>query len=149
MTTAGAVSRHEEMIPAARDGATVHSVRVTRRALTAELRRTRYWRRLLRGRLDLAVAATQPPAALGDDVFGVLPAALADLLPESAELRAAVRVGEAAQEVAMLSGLRAMDQAVARYEDALVAALEATTDQLIDQLAGQPAACLEILDEDR
>lgn len=146
---AGAVSRHEEMIPAVRDRTTLHSVRGARRALTAELQRARYWRRLLRGRLDLAVAATQLPAALGDDVFGALPAGLADLLPPPAELRAAVRVGEAAEEVAMLSGLRAMDQAVARYEDALVAALEATTDQLIDQLAGRPAACLEIPDDDR
>jgi hypothetical protein len=122
----------------------VRDLRLDRRALRAERARVGWWRRLVRARLDLAVAQVTRPQTLGEDVAFQLPLDVGVDVPRPAEL-AAVLTGTPADELATLDGLRALDEQLARYEAGVASALTDATDQLITRLALDPeatAACL-------
>lgn len=107
----------------------------SRRALRAEKAELLRWRRLLRARLDLAVASFAPPEALGAVAWDLLPQAHR-ALPHDVLLRDAVAVEDGVDRVALMQGLRELDRALATYGSELDAALERCTDQLVARLAG-------------
>ncbi|WP_124343867.1 hypothetical protein, partial [Cellulomonas algicola] len=100
----------------------VRDLRLDRRALRAERARVGWWRRLVRARLDLAVAQVARPQTLGEDVAFQLPLDVGVDVPRPAEL-AAVLTGTRADELAALDGLRALDEQLARYEAGVASAL--------------------------
>lgn len=111
-------------------------LRRQRGALRLEHQHVVRWRRLVRDRLELAVAAAAPPEAPGacPDVRAVLGAAALDV-PPAAELAAAVRGALPIAEMHELPRLRDLDMRLARYEMRLEDALRDLTDRYIDQLA--------------
>lgn len=129
-------------------------LRRARRALRTEQAAVRRWRRLLRARLDLALAAIAPVEPIGlvppteideeqaTDALDVP----AGRIPMHSELTAAVLVGTAADEVRRLDRLRELDQRLAAYERALEGALADATDAYITELAADPLLCLDVLD---
>ena len=66
----------------------VSDLRLDRRALRAEHARVAWWRRLVRARLDLAVAQAARPQALGEDVAFQLPLEVGLDVPRPAALAA-------------------------------------------------------------
>ncbi len=110
-------------------------LRRQRGALRLEHQHVVRWRRLVRDRLELAVAAAAPPQTPGadPDVRDLLGPA-ADL-PPAAELAAAVRGALPLAEVHELPRLRELDSRLARYETRLADALRELTDRYIEQLA--------------
>lgn len=120
-------------------GGPASDTRATRRALRAERAQLQHWRRLLRARLDLAVAGLAPPEHLGAFTWDLMPDA-AVLLPRSQDLAAAIRVGEEADVVDLLTRLRRLDRMLSRYGDALEGAIEETTQDLLSEQAATRAA---------
>lgn len=109
-----------------------HATRRTLRAEKAELQR---WRRLLRARLDLAVASYAPPEELGAMSWDLLPAAqLALPLPQT--LRDAVGLDADDDRVALMRRLRELDRELATYGHTLDQAMETCTEALVAQLVG-------------
>ncbi|NMR18711.1 hypothetical protein [Cellulomonas fimi] len=117
-------------------------LRHSRRALRAERARVARWRRLLRARMDLAVAAALMPDPLGYDTGGVLPVDAGAGLPSAVELVSAVRDGAPPAELDRLESLRELDRRLATYESTVVRALHGTTDEFIRRLAMDPVAGL-------
>ncbi len=115
-----------------------HDARVARRALRAEKAQLLRWRRLLRARLDLAVAAYAPPDTLGAMSWDILPDAQM-ALPLPQELLDAVRAAHQHDQVALMQRLRTLDQQLAAYEAQLDDALENFTQQILGTFAGPPA----------
>jgi hypothetical protein len=111
-------------------------LRRRRSALRLEHQHVVRWRRLVRNRLELAVAAAAPPAAPGTcpDVRASLGAGAHDV-PGAAELAAALRGGLPIAEVHELPRLRDLDTRLTRYEMRLENALRDLTDRYIVQLA--------------
>ena len=107
-----------------------HATRRTLRAEKAELVR---WRRLLRARLDLAVASYAPPEALGAMSWDLLPAAQLSL-PMPHTLREVVAIDSEEDRVGRMHQLRELDRELAAYGDALDAALDRCTEDLVAQL---------------
>ncbi|GCE75329.1 hypothetical protein [Cellulomonas biazotea] len=124
----------------------VRDLRLDRRALRAERARVGWWRRLVRARLDLAVAQVARPATLGEDVAFQLPLDVGVDVPRPGEL-AAVLTGTPAAELATLDDLRALDAQLARYEEGVTSALSDATEQLITRLALDPEATTACLQE--
>lgn len=120
-------------------GVPASDTRATRRALRAERAQLQHWRRLLRARLDLAVAGLAPPEHLGAFTWDLIPDA-AVLLPRSQDLAAAIRVDEEADVVDLLTRLRRLDRMLSRYGDALEGAIEETTQDLLSEQAATRAA---------
>ncbi|MGV8967431.1 MAG: hypothetical protein ACOH2F_14275 [Cellulomonas sp.] len=118
-------------------------VRSARWALRLERTRIQHWRRLVRARIDLAVASAVLPDPLGQDAAGVLPVDIERDLPDDLELANAVLAGLASGELDRLGDLRALDRRLASYESTVSEALGGATAQYISQLAAEPAACLE------
>jgi hypothetical protein len=116
--------------------AEIVDLRRRRGALRLEHQHVVRWRRLVRNRLELAVAAAAPPEAPGacPEVRDVLGAAAGDI-PPAAELAAAVRGALPIAEVHELPRLRDLDTRLARYEMRLEMALHDLTDRYIVQLA--------------
>lgn len=110
------------------------SSRADRRSLRAEKAQLLHWRRLLRARLDLAVAGFAQPEPLGTLDWDALPQAHADL-PELAELTAAVAVVTPLDPVELMNRLRRLDHALAEYGRALDTALETSTEHVVHDLA--------------
>lgn len=110
-------------------------LRRQRGALRLEHQHVVRWRRLVRDRLELAVAAAAPPQSPGadPDVRDLL--GPADDVPPAAELAAAVRGALPIAEMHELPRLRDLDARLARYETRLVDALRELTDRYIEQLA--------------
>ncbi|WP_182112267.1 MULTISPECIES: hypothetical protein [unclassified Actinotalea] len=112
--------------------------RSTRAALRTERAQLARWRRLVRARLDLAVAALAPPDHVGAMTWDLLPEAQM-ALPAPQELVRAVTVATPRDQdpVALLEHLRHLDQRLAAYGAALDAALETTARQacLADAMA--------------
>lgn len=106
----------------------------SRRTLRAEKTELLRWRRLLRARLDLAVASYAPPEPLGAMSWELLPAAQLRL-PLTENLQAAVALEPEPDRVALMRRLRELDRELAAYGCALDEALEDCTDQLLAQLA--------------
>ncbi len=98
-------------------------VRSTRRVLRAEKTQLARWRRLVRARLDLAVAAFAPPDHVGAMSWDLLPEAQL-ALPMPQELVAAVTVAAPADPVALMEHLRRLDRMLAAYGAELDAALD-------------------------
>lgn len=118
----------------ARGVAVGHDARATRRALRAEKAQLLRWRRLLRARLDLAVAAYAPPDTLGAMSWDILPEAQM-ALPHPQDLLDAVRAAGESDQVALMQRLRQLDQQLAAYEAHVDAALEASTQRILGTLA--------------
>lgn len=97
-----------------------------RRTLRAEKTQLARWRRLVRARLDLAVAAFAPPDHVGAMSWDLVPEAqLALPLPQ--ELLAAVTVDPPADAVELMEHLRRLDRMLAAYGAELDAALDELT----------------------
>lgn len=110
-----------------------HAARAARRALRAEKAQIMRWRRLLRARLDLAVASYAPPDTLGAMSWDILPEAQM-ALPHPNELVDAVRSSGTGDQVELMQRLRALDEQLAAYEAHVDAALEASTQHIFDTL---------------
>lgn len=111
--------------------------RAARRALRAERAQLSHWRRLLRARLDLAVAGLAPPEHLGAFTWDVVPEATA-LLPRAQELSEAVRIADDVDVVDLLTRLRRLDRMLSRYAEELDGAIEETTQDLLAEQAAGP-----------
>ncbi|MBO1753378.1 hypothetical protein J4G33_16330 [Actinotalea sp. BY-33] len=112
--------------------------RAARRSVRAEKAQLDRWRRLLRARLDLAVAAFAPPEPLGSMTWDVLPEAGHDL-PSTRELSAAVTSVTPLDPVELMTRLRHLDRRLASYGAELDTALEASTERMLRQLATREA----------
>ena len=108
--------------------------RAARRALRAEKAQLLRWRRLVRARLDLAVAAFAPPDTLGAMSWELVPDAQMNL-PTPQDLLDAIRLPVAADQVALMRQLRDLDRRLAAYGAEIDAALESSTHQIVHQLA--------------
>lgn len=108
--------------------------RAIRRALRAEKAQLLRWRRLVRARLDLAVAGYAPPDMLGAMSWDIVPEAQMSL-PRPQELLAAVRFAAGSDEVALMQSLRDLDHRLADYGAQIDAALEMSTQQIMRTLA--------------
>ena len=111
--------------------------RAARRTLRAERAQLSHWRRLLRARLDLAVAGFAPPEPLGAFTWDLVPDAVV-LLPRAQELAEAIRAGgDGGDVVELLTTLRRLDRMLSRYADDLDVAIEETTQVLLAEQAAQ------------
>ncbi|HEY0216717.1 MAG TPA: hypothetical protein VGC57_10030 [Cellulomonas sp.] len=110
-------------------------LRRQRRALRLEHQHVARWRRLVRDRLELAVAAAAPPQVPGEDLDVRALLAAAEDVPPAAELAAAVRGALPIAEMTELPHLRDLDIRLARYEMRLEDALRALTDRYIEHLS--------------
>ena len=104
------------------------------RSLRAEKAQLAHWRRLLRARLDLAVASFAPPEPLGAVEWDRLPSAHDDL-PTTSDLTSAVAVVTPIDPVELMNRLRSFDRLLAAYGDELDDALEVTTTRVVHELA--------------
>ncbi|WP_225752856.1 hypothetical protein [Actinotalea sp. Marseille-Q4924] len=111
--------------------------RAARRTLRAERAQLSHWRRLLRARLDLAVAGFAPPEPLGAFTWELVPDAVV-LLPRAQELAEAIRMSDDGDVVDLLTTLRRLDRMLSRYADDLDVAIEETTQLLLAEQAAQP-----------
>ena len=117
-------------------------VRASRQAQRSELARVSHWRRLLRARIDLIVAAASVPEPLGTGASEVPASSAQRDLPPQLELVTAVRHAKLAE----LDGLRDLfdlDRRLATYEATVVDALGGSTDEVIRRLAMDPAVSLQ------
>lgn len=116
----------------------VSDLRLDRRALRAEHARVTWWRRLVRARLDLAVAQAARPQTLGEDVTFQLPLEVGVEVPRPAALAAVLGGTEGVADVDRLNELRALDAQLSTYAAGVEAALTRATDRLIARLAVDP-----------
>lgn len=112
--------------------------RTARRSLRAEKAQLLRWRRLVRARLDLAVAAFAPPEPLGEATWDLVPEAEFGL-PMPHELAAAIEVEPPQDAVGLMEQLRALDRKLAVYGAEIDSALEKQTEQLVHHMAVAPA----------
>jgi len=126
-------------------GRSLAELRRARRLLRAERARVVQWRRLVKARLDLAVAMAAQPESLGQDV-DALPVGLEADLPQHAELVEHVLGGGPAIELDRLQALRELDKRLARYEQAVTEALEAATTEFIRRVAVDPQAMFRAIE---
>jgi hypothetical protein len=119
----------------------IRSLRLDHRALRAERARIAWWRRLVRARLDLLVARTVGPQALGEELAFALPLEVGLEVPRPDELSCVLGERDAS-DVGRLEELRALDKRLARYQAGVEEAFVAATDALIDRLASDPDAVL-------
>ncbi|WP_426593352.1 hypothetical protein ACPPVS_16695 [Cellulomonas sp. McL0617] len=132
------------MIPAVEHR--VRDLRLDRRALRAEHARVTWWRRLVRAKLDLAVAHAAQPQALGEDMAFQLPPEIGVEVPRPAVLAAVLATSNGVDGL-RIDELRALDEQLARYGDGVEAALGRATERLISRLAQEPRATLSGLPE--
>jgi hypothetical protein len=123
----------------------VNDLRLDRHALRAERARVAWWRRLVRARLDLAVAQAVRPAALGEEMAFQLPLDVGLEVPRPAALAAVLGAGTDA--VDRLRELRALDEQLSTYAAGVEDALTRATDRLITRLAADPAVVVAGLQE--
>lgn len=116
----------------------LRSLRLDRRALRAESQRVGWWRRLVRARLDLAVAAAARPDPLGEDVAFQLPLDVTLGVPRMSELERLLPELQPT-DLPAVERLKALDDQLALYEQGVTEALARTTDRLISRLADHPA----------
>ena len=119
----------------------IRSLRLDHRALRAERARIAWWRRLVRARLDLLVARTVGPQALGEELALAVPLEVGLEVPRPDEL-AGVLGRRGAADLSRLEELRALDKRLAHYQAGVEEAFVAATDALIDRLATDPEAVL-------
>jgi len=116
----------------------VSDLRLDRRALRAEHARVTWWRRLVRARLDLAVAQAARPQTLGEEVAFQLPLEVGVGVPRPAALASVLGGPEPVADAARLDELRALDAQLSTYAAGVDAALVRATDRLIARLAVDP-----------
>jgi hypothetical protein len=110
-----------------------------RAALGAERRRVAHWRRLVRARLDVAIAVVTVPEPLGLDAEALLPPGADRDVPRHVELLRSLRAGLPMAEVHHLEALRDLDGRLADYQAEVDAAFVEATDRFVEHLAGEPA----------
>ena len=115
----------------------IRSLRLDHRALRAERARVAWWRRLVRARLDLLVARTVGPQALGEELAFTLPLEVGLEVPRPDELSGVLGARDSS-DVSRLEDLRALDQRLAHYQVGVEEAFVRATDALIDRLATDP-----------
>ncbi len=120
----------------------IRALRLDHRALRAERARVAWWRRLVRSRLDLLVARTVRPQALGEDLAFALPLDVGLQVPRPDDLFRVLGDRDAS-DVTRLEQLRALDQRLAGYQAGVEDAYVRATDALIDRLAGDGATVSE------
>ncbi len=138
------------MIPAVEHR--VRDLRLDRRALRAEHARVTWWRRLVRARLDLAVAQAAQPSVLGEDMAFQLPPEIGVEVPRPAMLAAVLGSAHRPDnegEALRLDELRDLDEQLTRYGQGVEAALIDATERLIVRLAQEPSQTLASLPEPR
>lgn len=111
-----------------------HSARAVRRSLRAERAQLLRWRRLLKARLDLAVASYAPPDMLGAMSWDILPDAQM-ALPHPQELLDAVRPAPEDDQVGLMQRLRELDRQLAVYQAHVEEALEHSTQEILGACA--------------
>ncbi|HEY0117740.1 MAG TPA: hypothetical protein VGC04_03060 [Cellulomonas sp.] len=119
----------------------IRGLRLDHRALRAERARVAWWRRLVRARLDLLVARTVGPQALGEELAFALPLEVGLEVPRPDEL-APVLGSREPSDVGRLEDLRTLDRRLARYQAGVEDAFVRATDALIDRLATDPETVL-------
>lgn len=129
------------------DSQQVVDLRLDRRALRAERARVAWWRRLVRARLDLAVARVSSPTPLGEDVAFQLPVDVGVHVPRAGELRSVLDGADPAAELAQVDELRDLDSRLALYEAGVEEALQTTANRLASHLATHPGATLAAITE--
>ncbi|ADG75977.1 conserved hypothetical protein [Cellulomonas flavigena DSM 20109] len=120
----------------------LHDLQLERRALRAERDRVGWWRRVVRARIDLAVAGAAAPGALGEEVAFVLPLDVSLHVPRVRELHEALPGGDVGRDVGLLPTLRTLDERLASYEAGVAQALDSATRRLVERLADDPTAAL-------
>jgi hypothetical protein len=105
-----------------------------RRALRAERARVSWWRRLVRARMDLAVAQAAGPQPLGETVAFELPLDVSLDVPPATQLGSLLATPGSAGDVGRLPELRALDERLARYEAGVDDAIERATARLVECL---------------
>ena len=105
-----------------------------RRALRAERARVGWWRRLVRARMDLAVAQAAAPQPLGETVAFQLPLDVSLDVPPAAQLGSLLGAPSAPSDVGRLPELRALDERLARYEAGVDDAIDRATARLVECL---------------
>jgi len=123
----------------------VRDLRLDRRALRVEHARVSWWRRIVRARLDLAVARATGPDVLGEGVAFQLPLEVGVSVPRPAELAAVLGADQAGGDIAQLDELRSLDAKLATYQAGVEAALQRATERLIANLAHDPATASQLL----
>ena len=119
---------------------TLHDLRLERHALRAEQARVSRWRRVVRARIDLAVAQAAPPGPLGEQVALSRTAGPRSAVPHPVELW--TTLGAHPTEVGALPGLRDLDDRLRRYEDEVGRAIDRATSALVARVAADPMAPL-------
>ncbi|KGM13871.1 hypothetical protein [Cellulomonas bogoriensis] len=110
------------------------TARSARRTLRAEKAQLARWRRLLRARLDLAVASYAPPEPLGT-FTGELVNPTSAHLPSTRELSAAISYVTPLDPVELMTRLRDLDRRLSSYDSELDDALERANDQMVRSMA--------------
>ena len=105
-----------------------------RRALRDERDQLLRWRRLVRARLDLAVARFAPPRPLGALAWDLLADGAVEL-PDVRHLHETLEVADSGDPVDLLRQLRHLDHELARYGATLDAALDEHTQRLLEEIA--------------
>lgn len=116
----------------------IAELRHARQLLKHERDHITYWRRLLRARVDLAMASILMPDELGFNAWGVLPDTATGEVPAWDELVNAVR-REPWPQLAVLDECRGLDERLAAYESRIVSELNRTTNALVDLLSRDPS----------
>ncbi|MBU4214552.1 MAG: hypothetical protein KJ792_07845 [Actinobacteria bacterium] len=111
------------------------------RELRLERTRITWWRRLVRARLDLAVARTAGPQPLGGAVAARMRGQGAEV-PEATELLELLHGADPMGEVGRLVELRDLDGRLGAYERSVDESLRQVGDDLVDRMAAEPERIL-------
>ena len=111
-----------------------------RRALRAERARVGWWRRLVRARMDLAIAQAAGPQPLGETVAFELPLDVSLDVPPAVQLGSLLAAPGSTGDVGRLPELRALDERLARYEAGVDDAIDLATARLVECLTHEVVA---------
>ncbi len=117
--------------------APLEELRATRRLLRAESTRVMHWQRLVRARIDLAVAGALLPERLGVDIAAPLTVADVAYLPDHRHLAQVVRGTAGAADVFDLAELRDLEERLRDYANVVRTHLELTTHLMVSRLAAE------------
>ncbi|GHG47387.1 hypothetical protein GCM10011331_08140 [Flavimobilis marinus] len=120
--------------------ATLEELRAKRRLLRAESTRVMHWQRLVRARIDLAVAGALLPERLGVDIAAPLTPADTAYLPDHRHLAQVVRGTAVAAGVFDLGELRDLEERLRDYANVVRTHLELTTNLIVNRLAAEHQA---------
>lgn len=120
-------------------------LRRTRTLLRSEMTTLVHWRRLIRARIDLAVATVLLPDQISPDVREILPLDHHEPLPEHEFLAQMVRGSSTTSEVFQLGELRKAEKQLLEYSGTVRRSLEFTTSQLVFRLAQDPYSAITLL----